>query len=602
MSTDKRRVEALRTELVRRNIDGFLIPRADEHQGEYVPPQAQRLAWISGFSGSAGLAVVLRDRAAIWVDGRYTLQVRDETSVDVFEPLHLVEQPPHVWLGDELSRGTRVGYDPWLHTPAAIRRLQRGCKRAGAELVPCDGNPLDSVWLDQPDRPSAPIVGHPLEYAGQSSSAKRTTLGEGLRDRNLQAAVLTDPASIAWLLNVRGGDVEHTPLPLSFAILHDDGRVDWFVQGDKVSHACRAGLGDRVAVRASDDLAEALAVLGREGRRVLHDPKTGASWLRDRLTEAGADVVDGDDPCLLPKARKNDVELAGAREAHVRDGAALTEFLAWLHRESPGGELTELSAANHLASLRAERDLFRDLSFPTISGFAGNGAIIHYRVSEETDATIRPGPGAVYLVDSGGQYLDGTTDVTRTVALGAPTDEQRDRFTRVLQGHIDLASARFPAGTNGGQLDTLARAPLWAAGLDYDHGTGHGVGSYLGVHEGPQRVHRSGSAVPLEAGMILSNEPGFYKAGEFGIRTENLVAVREVDPAPQGAEKVVFEFETLTVCPIDLNLTDATLLTSAQRRWLDRYHERVCETLTPLVSAEAAKWLAQATRPLAAVG
>lgn len=602
MPTDKRRVQALRAELVRRDLDGFLIPRADEHQGEYVPPQAQRLAWISGFTGSAGLALVQKERAVIWVDGRYTLQVRDETDADLFEPLHLVEQAPHTWLGEELGRGRRIGYDPWLHTPAAVRRMRRGCKKAGSELVPTDDNLVDAIWHDQPERPCGPIVAQPLEYAGQSTSAKRTGLGKELRRRQLHAAVLTDPASIAWLLNVRGADVAHTPLPLSFAVLHDDGRVHWFVDPAKVSEGCERGLGDRVSLRAPEELADALGVLGREHRRVLHDPKTGASWLRDRLVEAGADVVDGDDPCLLPKACKNEVELAGAREAHVRDGAALVEFMAWLHRTAGDGNLTEMSAAERLAALRAERDLFRDLSFATISGFAGNGAIIHYRATPDSDAPIRPGPGAIYLVDSGGQYLDGTTDVTRTVALGEPTDEQRDRFTRVLQGHIDLAAARFPEGTNGGQLDTLARAPLWAAGLDYDHGTGHGVGSFLGVHEGPQRIHRSGSAVPLQAGMILSNEPGYYKAGEYGIRIENLVAVRRVEPAPTGAEKAVLEFETLTLCPIDLALTDAALLSSAQRGWLDRYHERVRLTLTPLVTAEAAAWLEQATRPLAAVG
>ena len=587
--------------MVRRDLDGFLIPRADEHQGEYVPPQAQRLAWITGFTGSAGIALVQADRGLVWVDGRYTLQVRDETDGTIFESLHLVETPPHVWMAKNLRRRERIGYDPWLHTSAALRRLRRAAKRAGAELVSCDSNPLDAVWTDQPERPRGEIVSHPLAYAGQSSTSKREALGRGLMLEELHAAVITDPASIAWLLNVRGSDVDHTPLPLSFAVLHADARVDWFVDEEKVTNACRSGLGDRVVVRGSHELPEALAVLGAEGRRVLHDPKSGASWLRDRLEAAGADVVDGDDPCSLPKACKNDVELAGAREAHIRDGAALTEFLAWLHAQAGGGELTELSAAEHLAELRSQRALFKDLSFPTISGFAGNGAIIHYRVTPQTDATIEAGPGAIYLVDSGGQYLDGTTDVTRTVALGPPTDEQRDRFTRVLQGHIDLAMARFPVGTNGGQLDTLARSALWAAGLDYDHGTGHGVGSFLGVHEGPQRVHKSGSSEVLREGMILSNEPGYYKAGEYGIRIENLVAIHRAEPPP-GAERPVLEFETLTLCPIDLSLTDPSMLTSAQRGWLDRYHGRVREALTSLVSDSARAWLDLATRPLAAVG
>ena len=597
MATEHRRIDALRGELSRRGLDGFLVPRADEHQGEYVPPQAQRLAWISGFTGSAGLALVMADSAAIWIDGRYTLQVRDETDVDVFEPLHLVDRPPHTWMAEHLPRGARIGYDPWLHTPATVRRVRGGCKRAGAELVACESNPLDAVWLDQPARPAGEIVGLPLEYAGRSSSAKRVEIGQALSAAGADAAVLTDPASIAWLLNVRGADVEHTPLPLSFALVHVDGRVDWFVDPAKVGPGCRAGLDERISQRSPEALPDAIEVLGRERRRVLHDPRTGASWLADRLTDAGATVVKGPDPCAMPKACKNDVELAGARAAHVRDGAALTEFLAWLHQTVPDGGVSEMSACERLADLRAERSLFRGLSFPTISGFAGNGAIIHYRVTEATDAEIVSGPGNIYLVDSGGQYLDGTTDVTRTVAMGEPTAEQRDRFTRVLRGHIDLAMARFVQGTQGGQLDLLARAPLWDAGLDYDHGTGHGVGSFLGVHEGPQRIHKTGGAVALRAGMILSNEPGYYKAGEYGIRIENLVAVRAADP-PEGAERPLLEFETLTLCPIDQALTDSGQLTPAQRGWLDRYHARVRRTLTPLLSEAAGAWLEVATRPV----
>jgi Xaa-Pro aminopeptidase len=594
-ATDARaRLALLRAELARRGLTGFLVPRADEHQGEYVPPSAQRLAWLTGFTGSAGLAVVLADAAAIFVDGRYTLQVRAQVPPDLLEPHHVTQRPPREWLRARLRPGDRLGFDPWLHTVEGAERLEATCAGAGATLVACEDNPVDAVWSDRPEPPRAPVVPHRLELAGRASADKRREVAAALEREGADAAVLTQPDSIAWLLNVRGGDVEHTPLPLAFALAHRDGTVDLFVDPRKLSPGLADHLGDGVRVAPPEALGPALDRLGAAGRRVQAEPATAAAWLARRLAAAGATLVRGDDPCVLPKACKNPVELAGARAAHQRDGAALCRFLAWLAREAPGGGLTEVSAAARLDACRAEQEAFREPSFPTISGAGPNGAIVHYRATPETDRPLAA--GQLYLVDSGGQYLDGTTDVTRTVAIGAPSAEQRDRFTRVLRGHIGLAQARFPEGTTGAQLDALARAPLWDAGLDYDHGTGHGVGSYLGVHEGPQRISKGGHEA-LRAGMIVSNEPGYYKTGEYGIRIESLVAVTPVG-RPAGGEVDLLGFETLTLAPIDLALVEPALLTAAERAWLDAYHARVRQTLAPLVDAETAAWLAAATRPV----
>lgn len=594
--TVQEKVERLRAELRREGLAGFLVPRADEHQGEYVPPRARRLAWLTGFTGSAGLAIVLQDAAAIFVDGRYTLQVRDESPADVFEPHHVTESPPTEWLRVRLRPGDRLGYDPWLHTIESVERLQAACVKAGATLVPVTPNLVDRLWADQPPPPRGPIVPHDLKYAGRSSPDKRRELAEALARDAVDAVVLTAPDSIAWLLNIRGADVEHTPLPLAFALLHRDATVDLFVDPAKLTPGLPEHLGEGVRVLPPEDLGLALDRLGAARRAVQADPASAAAWVFQRLQAAGATVVRAPDPCLLPKACKNDVELAGARSAHDRDGAALCRFLAWLAREGPTGRLTEMAAAARLDALRAEEPLFREVSFPTISCAGPNGAIVHYRATPRTDRRIEP--GMLYLVDSGAQYLDGTTDVTRTVAIGPPTAEQRERFTRVLKGHIALARVRFPQGTTGPQLDALARAPLWEVGLDYDHGTGHGVGSYLSVHEGPQRISKTGSTVALRPGMIVSNEPGYYKPGAYGIRIESLVVVVPV-PTPPGGEVTLYGFETLTRAPIDRALVEPSLLTAGERAWLDDYHARVREAIAPRVDRETAAWLAEATRPLA---
>jgi len=589
------RLQALRAELARRDLDGFIVPRADEHQGEWVPARAERLAWLTGFTGSAGLAVVLRDTAAIFTDGRYTLQVRDQVDVVRYQLLHISREPPTDWIAENLTKGARLGYDPWLHTEDGARKLEEACRKAGARLEPCPTNPLDAVWPDQPGPPLAPVAAHDLRYAGKPSTEKRREIVATLAGKGARAAVLTLPESIAWLLNVRGGDVAHSPLPLSFAILRDGGAVDWFVDRRKVGAELRSLLGDEVTVLAPSKFGPALDRLAREGTAVLVDPATAAAWIFNRLAGHKGQILRESDPCLLPKACKNETELAGAREAHRRDGAALSRFLAWLAREAPGGRITELAAAERLETFRRKSEAYREPSFDTISGAGPNGAIVHYRATAATDRQLEP--GTLYLVDSGAQYLDGTTDVTRTVAIGTPPADACDRFTRVLKGHIAMATARFPNDTTGSQLDALARRPLWEAGLDYDHGTGHGVGSYLGVHEGPQRISKVPNRVALRPGMIISNEPGYYKAGAYGIRIENLVAV-VAWTSGKGAEQEMLAFETLTLAPIDRALIEPRLMSADEIAWLDAYHARVSAELTPLVDAETAAWLATATAPL----
>jgi Xaa-Pro aminopeptidase len=595
VTTARDRLEALRAELRRRGLHGFLVPRADEHQGEYVAPRAQRLAWLTGFTGSAGLAVVLEEAAAIFVDGRYTLQVRDQVAGELYAPHHLTDSPPHEWVRRRLGSGHRLGYDPWLHSIDAAERWRVVCAAAGAELVASTPNPVDAIWADQPSPPRSPVVPHDLAHAGRAADDKRREIAAALSADGLEAAVLTLPDSIAWLLNVRGGDVAHSPLPLAFALVRRDGTVDLFLDPAKVSPELAAHLGEGVRLAPPEALGAALDQLGTARRRVLADPATAAAWIGDRLGAAGATLVRGPDPCVLPKAIKNPVELEGARAAHVRDGVALCRFLAWLAREAPAGRLTELGAAERLDALRAEDKHFRDVSFPTISGAGPNGAIVHYRATPATNRAL--GPGMLYLVDSGAQYPDATTDVTRTVAIGPPSAEQRDRFTRVLRGHIAVATARFPPGTTGAQLDGLARRPLWEAGLDYDHGTGHGVGSYLCVHEGPQSISKRAAAIGLRPGMIVSNEPGYYRTGAYGIRIESLVAVVSVG-APPGGELELYGFETLTLAPVDRTLVDPGLLAADEVAWLDAYHARVAKAIAPLVDAETARWLAGATRPL----
>ncbi|MEP4380299.1 MAG: aminopeptidase P family protein [Alphaproteobacteria bacterium] len=587
------RLSALREKISGLGLDGFVVPHSDAHQNEFLPPDAERLAWLTGFTGSAGTAVVLAERAAIFVDGRYTLQVREQVDGDLYEFHHLIEAPVADWLTAALAEGNRLGIDPWLHTQAGVERIRRSLGTVGAELVLVDTNPIDAVWEGQPPPPSAPAVPHDERFTGRSSADKRASLGKALAREGLDAAVLTQPDSIAWLLNVRGGDVDHTPLALSFAILGADGTVEWFIAPAKRSDALTGHLGDGIAMR--DPEAFAAGLDGLENRRVLVAPDGAAAWIFDRLEQAGAMVLRGSDPVTLSKAIKNETELAGSRSAHLRDGAALSRFLHWLSEAAPGGNVDELAAASKLADFRIPGEHFRDLSFATISGAGPNGAIVHYRVTKETNRTLSP--GELYLVDSGAQYLDGTTDVTRTVAVGAPTDEMRDRFTRVLKGHIAIATARFPSGTSGAQLDSFARHALWQAGLDFDHGTGHGVGSYLGVHEGPHRISKTGSSVPLHPGMIVSNEPGYYKEGAFGIRIENLLAVTEPSEIA-GGDRAMLGFETLTLAPIDRCLIDPDLLNAGERAWVDAYHARVADEIGPLLDGEARVWLAGATAPL----
>jgi Xaa-Pro aminopeptidase len=591
------RLDRLRRELAGRGLNGFIVPRADEHQGEYVPLRGQRLAWLTGFTGSAGMAIVLRDRAALFVDGRYTLQAAAQVDTGFFEIHHLIDEPPARWLATALQPGAVLAYDPWLHTPYEVERFRAAAEKAGAVLRAVPDNPLDRVWPGRPAAPIAPVVPHPERFAGESAESKRTRIGRALREDGIGAVVLTMPESIAWLLNIRGGDVPHTPLPLSFAILRGDGAVTLFIDRRKLASGIERHFGNAVTVAPPEALGPALDEFAAEGERVQADPASAASWVFDRLESAGAKIHRAPDPCLLPKACKNPIECDGTRAAHRRDGAALTRFLAWLAKETPQGGLSEIAASDRLEAFRRENEYFRDLSFPTISGAGSNGAIVHYRASPETEKRLEP--GSLYLLDSGAQYLDGTTDVTRTIAIGEPSKEMRDRFTRVLKGHIALALARFPKGTTGTQLDAFARHALWQKGLDYDHGTGHGVGSYLGVHEGPQRISKAPNGQALLPGMIVSNEPGYYKTGAYGIRIENLVLVQ---PAGGASEREMLEFETLTLAPIDRNLIDPSLLDEEEIAWLNGYHTRVRETLTPIVDPETAHWLAQATQPIFKIG
>ena len=593
------RVVSLRAELAGRGLDGFIVPLADEHQGEFVPPRAQRLAWLTGFTGSAGLAVVLSETAALFVDGRYTLQAATQVDTEIFEPRHLIGTTPSDWVADRLAAGARLGYDPWLHTVDGVTRFRDACDKAGAELVAVDGNPIDAVWTGQPARPLAPAFALDLRHAGIGSAVKRREVGAAIAGGGAGFAVLGAPDSIAWLLNMRGGDIPNTPVALCYAVVAQDGGVELFIDRRKLSPGLLGAFDDGVTIRPPDDLGPALDALGADRRRVQVDPATAPSWIANRLEAAGAALIRQGDPCAPLKACKNEAELDGARAAHVRDGASLSRFLAWLAATAPDGGVSEISAAERLHDFRAGNELFHGVSFETISGSGSNGAIVHYRVDERSNTMLAP--GSVYLVDSGAQYLDGTTDVTRTVWIPdgdkAAPGEVRDRFTRVLKGHIAIAAARFPAGTTGGQLDALARGALWRAGLDYDHGTGHGVGSFLGVHEGPQRISKQGAGAALQPGMIVSNEPGYYKTDAYGIRIENLVVVRAAD-APEGAERALLEFETITLAPIDRALIEPELMTAEERAWLDAYHTRVRETLTPLVDEATALWLADATRPV----
>lgn len=578
------RLAALRAAMDSAVLDAFIVPRADAHQGEYVPPSDERLAWLTGFTGSAGFAAITQDIAAVFIDGRYRLQVRDQVASD-FTPVNWPENKLGPWLLDQLDEGSTVGFDPWLHTSEEIVSLQKAVGET-LKLRPTD-NLVDVIWKDRPALPSAPARAHPIEFAGEKSGDKRDRLAKILKEANQSAAILTLPDSICWMLNIRGSDVARNPVVLCFAILHDGATVQLFAEPAKFT---ALGPDPSITLAPISDFATALTKLNGPVRV---DRKTAAYAVGQTLMDAGVEIEWGDDPCILPKACKNKVEIVGTREAHLRDGTAMVEFLAWFDRAAPGGTITEIDAAKALEGYRSGTNTLQDISFETISGAGPNGAIVHYRVTEKTNRAIKP--GELYLVDSGGQYLDGTTDITRTLAVGDPTDEQRECFTRVLQGMIAISTVRFPRGLAGRDLDALARAPLWRAGLDYDHGTGHGVGAYLSVHEGPQRISRT-SEVPLKEGMILSNEPGYYREGAFGIRIENLIVVQKAEKL--GDDRDHLDFETVTFVPIDRRLIDVSLLAPWERDWLNAYHAEVKAKLADRVTGDTLAWLEQATHPL----
>ena len=581
------RVQALRQELAKRGLDGFIVPRGDRFQNEYVPPSDERLAWLTGFTGSAGAAIVLADRAVIFVDGRYQVQVREEVDSDVFTVEHLVEKPPTLWIETSLPKGTRLGYSPWLHTVDGAERLAKACAAAEAALVPVDDNPIDAIWADRPQPPLGPVVAHDLRYAGEGSKDKLVRLRAEMQKQSADALVISDPQNVSWLFNIRGSDVPHTPVVLAFAMVPKQGRPSLYVDLRKLGNEMRVKLEELADVRPNAAFERDLADYGRDRRSVRLDPSGCAEEIARLVVENGGQIVRGSDPIAPMKAVKNAAEIAGARAAQQRDGVAVTRFLAWFDREAPRGNLTEIDAVEALESFRRETGALKDVSFPTISGSGPNGAIVHYRVTRRSNRRIEQ--NELFLIDSGGQYEDGTTDITRTVAVGTPTADMRKNFTLVLKGHIALARAVFPDGTTGAQLDTLARQFLWQAGLDFDHGTGHGVGSYLSVHEGPARISKLGG-FPLKRGMILSNEPGYYRTGAYGIRIENLVLVTEAAPV-LDAEKPLNAFETLTVAPIDARLIDAALLTDEEASWINAYHSRVRELVAPGLDVETRAWL-----------
>jgi len=592
------RLHRLRALMAEAGLDALLVPHSDEYQSEYLPPSAERLAWLTGFTGSAGAAIVLRDRAILFVDGRYTLQAREQTDPALFEIDSLIDNPPREWLKASASRGARVGFDPWLHTVEEVRSLRKAVEKIGVEMVALDRNLVDAAWEDRPAPPAEPVRIHPLKFAGEAAEEKLKRLAGKLADEAVDHTVLTNAASLAWTFNIRGSDVAHTPLTLGFAILSAKGRPKLFLDARKLMGEAKTYLARLADLHPLDELEPALSALSANDAKVGLDFGLAAERLRMLIEESGGSVVELTDPATLPRAVKNETELKGARTAHLRDGAALARFLAWVDAQKPEA-LDEIAVVKHLEEFRrlageeAQMPL-RDISFDTISGSGPNGAIVHYRVTEKTNRRLSS--GELLLVDSGAQYEDGTTDVTRTVALGSPSEEMRNRFTLVLKGMIAISMLRFPPGTRGMDIDAFARVNLWKAGLDYGHGTGHGVGSYLGVHEGPQRIAKTGKE-KLLPGMILSNEPGYYRQGHYGIRIENLIVVSPPEPIP-GGEIEMHSFETLTLVPIDRRLIEPDLLSPEERDWLNAYHRRVLEEIGQLLDGQTAAWLEQATAPL----
>ena len=588
------RLAAFREELARRKLTGFVIPRADQQQNEYVAPSEERLAWLTGFTGSAGMAVVLTQQAAVFVDGRYTLQAAKQVDRKAWQIEPLADPPPEHWLEKHLDAGDRLGFDPWLHTSVAAERLSAACAKAGAELIAVDSNPLDSVWTERPAPPLGPVAVHGMQFSGEIEAEKLRRIRLEINKLGVDALVLSDSHAVAWTFNIRGADVSHTPLPLSYALVPKDGRPIVFVDHRKLSNLTRDHLKQSADVEEPAALAPKLTELAQRGAAIALDNATAADALSRLIAAAGGKPVRGNDPVSLLKAVKNITEIEGTRTAHQRDAVALTRFLAWIDREAPSGALTEIDTVEALETFRRQTCALKDVSFPTIAGTGPNGAIVHYRVTRKSNRRISPGD--LLLIDSGAQYEDGTTDVTRTIAIGEPTAEMCDRFTRVLRGHIAIARAIFPDGTTGAQLNSLARQYLWQAGLDFEHGTGHGVGSYLSVHEGPARISKLGTT-PLKRGMILSNEPGYYKTDAYGIRIENLELVVGADIS--GAEKPVNTFETLTLAPIDRRLIDVNMLSPTELKWLNDYHERVNREVRPHLDDGATKlWLDEATAAL----
>ncbi|MGX1742883.1 aminopeptidase P family protein [Bosea sp. NPDC055353] len=586
------RVAALRKALAAQGLDGFVVPRADEHQGEYVPAHMARLAWLTGFTGSAGNAVVLADKAALIVDGRYTIQSAEQTDTTVVTPVRMEETPLERWVEQNLPAGGKLGYDPWLHTVDGLARLEKAAAAAGGSLIAVKANPIDALWSDRPAPPTAPVKAHPAAFAGEDSVSKLARIQKALAEAKVDALVVSDPHALAWVFNIRGGDVEHTPLPLGYSIIPREGRPTVFLAPEKITNEAGDAIGAVGEIAPPAELDKQIAKLGAAKAKVRLDATTAASALATLIRDAGGTPDAGTDPIALMKARKNAAELDGARNAHLRDGAVMVRYLSWLAREAPKGGLTEIDAVAALEAERLKTGLLKDVSFTTIAGAGPNAALPHYRVSEATNRKLEPG---IFLVDSGGQYEDGTTDITRTMVIGEPPSEMRDRYTRVLKGHVAISRLVFVKGTSGAQLDAFARLPLWQGGFDFDHGTGHGVGSYLSVHEGPQRLSKLGTT-PLEPGMILSNEPGYYKQGEYGIRIENLIVVEERQIP--GAERVIYGFETITWCPYERALIEKDMLDAGEIAWIDAYHAKVWEKLSPQVEGEAKAWLEAACRAL----
>ena len=594
MTPHKQRLASLRQLMARQKLAAYIVPRNDEFQGEEVPELAERLRWITGFSGSWGTAIITARSAVLFVDGRYTVQSRQQVDAKLFAFEDLVAKPPSTWLSGNLKKGDRLGIDPWLHTMADFEKLKAACKAKGAELVPVAKNLIDQCWQDQPLPPAGNIVEHPFKLAGRSTAGKLKDLATHLKTKKAAALVLADPASVAWALNIRGNDVPHMPVPLAFAIVHASGKATLFADPSRASAQTRKALGSRIGFAKPATLPDALKVLGKSKASVLIDPARVPQAIASVLQQAGAKIIEGQDPCIVPKAQKNKAEQQGARAAQLRDGAALCNFLCWIERHGPSGKLTEYEAEEKLLQFREATGKLVGLSFRSISASGPNAALPHYHVEGTRGRTIRNND--IYLIDSGGQYVDGTTDVTRTIIIGRPSAEMKDRFTRVLKGMIAISVARFPFGTTGAHIDALARNALWQGGYDFDHGTGHGVGSFLSVHEGPASISKRGG-VAIAPGMILSNEPGYYKVKHYGIRTENLLLVTPLEKI-KGGDRAMLGFETLTFAPIDRRLIDTHMLTRSELQWLDSYHATVLRKLLPLVDAATKPWLKKACAPL----